>query len=161
MDALRALADPSKVTIAMIHGACMGGGAAIALACDLRFSDTNLAFSTPALRLGMKYGSASLRRLVKLIGPSHALDLMLSGEVVDSFEAQRLGLIDRAISRKSQSMRRELHAMIRPLAWLPTVRFGLVATPTSGRRTSSTKSAPDRWGPGSAWEAQFGRPHRR
>ena len=67
-----------KPTIAMIHGYCMGGAVAIALACDLRFSADTGKFAIPAARLGIVYGLHSVKRLVSLVGPAMAKDILFS-----------------------------------------------------------------------------------
>ena len=76
---LRALMDLDRPTLAVIRGVAVGGGLGLALACDLRFcaADAHLAI-TPA-KLGLIYGHAETRRLVELVGPSRAKDLLFTG----------------------------------------------------------------------------------
>jgi enoyl-CoA hydratase/carnithine racemase len=95
--ALLALEALDRPTIAAMRGNCIGGGLAIALACDLRFcaSDALLAI-TPA-KLGLFYGHAETRRLVELVGPSRAKDLLFCGRRVECGEALAIGLVNRAI----------------------------------------------------------------
>ena len=80
-----------------MQGNVVGGGLALALACDLRFcaADAYLAI-TPA-RLGLVYGHAETRRLVELVGPSRAKDLLFTGRRIETDEALAIGLIDRRI----------------------------------------------------------------
>jgi enoyl-CoA hydratase/carnithine racemase len=90
-----ALVDCPKLTVAMLHGICMGGGVVLALACDLRFADDGLRFAIPAARLGVVYPPPTVARLARLIGPSAALDLLASAREVGSEEALKLGLVNR------------------------------------------------------------------
>src|ERR1700744_1917053 len=59
-----------KPTIAMIRGYCIGGGAALAVCCDLRICTDNSVFAVPAAKLGLGYGYAGLKRLTDVVGPS-------------------------------------------------------------------------------------------
>ena len=94
---LKALMDLDRPTIAVIRGAAIGAGLGLALACDLRFcaADAHLAI-TPA-RLGLIYGHAETRRLIELIGPSRAKDLLFTARRVETEEALAIGLIDRRV----------------------------------------------------------------
>jgi len=94
---LRALASLDRPTIAAIEGSAIGGGLAVALCCDLRFvaDDAHLAI-TPA-RLGLLYGPIETSRLVTLIGPARAKDLLFSGRRVAPAEALAIGLVDRVV----------------------------------------------------------------
>lgn len=89
--ALRAL---PMLTIAVVRGACMGGGTQIAIACDLRLADDTARFAVPPARLGVVYPAASLRGLVALVGPAAAKRLLFTAGTVEAGEALRLGLID-------------------------------------------------------------------
>jgi enoyl-CoA hydratase/carnithine racemase len=86
-----------KPTIAMIHGFCMGGAVAIALACDLRFSADTGKFAIPSARLGIVYGLHSVKRLVSLVGPAAAKDILFSARTLDAAEALRLGFVNRVV----------------------------------------------------------------
>ena len=101
-DGLRALMDLDRPTIAVIRGVAIGGGLALALACDLRFcaADAHLAL-TPA-KLGLIFGHAETRRLVELVGPSRAKDLLFTARRIETDEALAIGLIDRRIETALQ-----------------------------------------------------------
>jgi enoyl-CoA hydratase/carnithine racemase len=81
----------------MIHGYCMGGAVAIALACDLRFSADTGKFGIPAGRLGIIYGLHSVKRLVSLVGPAIAKDILFSARLLDAQEALRVGFVQRVV----------------------------------------------------------------
>jgi enoyl-CoA hydratase/carnithine racemase len=89
----QALIDVRKPTIAMLHGACAGGGAGIAMSCALRFADEALRFSIPAARLGVVYESAIVGRLVREVGPATALDILTSARTLNAEEALRKRLV--------------------------------------------------------------------
>ena len=77
--ALTALAQTRTPTIAMVHGACVGGGGGIAVSCALRFVDDRLRFSIPAARLGVVYEAEAIAALVHTVGASCAFDILVSG----------------------------------------------------------------------------------
>jgi len=90
-DALVAFPKP---TIAFVTGSCVGGGAQLAAACDLRIADTTARFGITPARLGVVYGGYGIDRVVALIGPSAAKHLLFSAELIDAERALRIGLID-------------------------------------------------------------------
>jgi enoyl-CoA hydratase/carnithine racemase len=89
-------AAPQPV-IAMINGLCFGGGVAVALACDLRFAAAGARFAVPATRLGLSYPMESIERLVQVVGPAHAADILLSARALTSDEALHIGLVNRVL----------------------------------------------------------------
>jgi enoyl-CoA hydratase len=93
--AWRALGETRQPVIAMINGLCFGGGVAIALACDVRFAAEHARFAVPAIRLGLSYPMESIERLVHVVGPSAAADILLSARALDAPEALRIGLVNR------------------------------------------------------------------
>lgn len=91
------LARLDKPLIAMIRGFCLGGGLGVALTADLRFCAEDAVFGIPAANLGVAYSSASVRRLVALVGPAAAKDILFSARRLDAAEALRLGLVSRVL----------------------------------------------------------------
>ncbi|MFJ4782396.1 enoyl-CoA hydratase/isomerase family protein [Streptomyces sp. NPDC088794] len=92
-----ALAAFPKPTLAAIRGHCVGGGAQLAAACDLRFAEEGALFGVTPAKLGIVYASSSTRRLVSLVGPAAAKYLLFSGELIDTERAQRTGLVDEVL----------------------------------------------------------------
>src|SRR5688572_28614821 len=90
-----AIRDCPKPTVAMIYGFCMGGGMAIALACDLRFAAEGSRFGIPAAKLGIVYDFDAVRQLVDLVGPAYAKDILYSARALHADEAFRIGLVQR------------------------------------------------------------------
>jgi enoyl-CoA hydratase/carnithine racemase len=90
----QAIAHCPKPVIAMIRGHCVGGGIELALGCDLRFASEQSTFTVPPARLGVIYSLSSTKRLVDLVGPGRARDLLFSGRVIEAGEALSMGLIE-------------------------------------------------------------------
>ena len=94
---LTALATLDRPTLAKLEGSAIGGGLAVALACDLRFAAEDAHIAVPPAKLGLLYGPVETRLLVETIGPAAAKDLLFSARRVETEEALRLGLIDRRL----------------------------------------------------------------
>ena len=94
--AFRGLELMDKITIAAVHGYCLGGGLQLAIACDIRICSTDCHLGLPAVREGLFPGMATFR-LPRLIGLGPALRLALSGEIIGPDEALRLGLVDHLV----------------------------------------------------------------
>lgn len=92
--AFAAIRNCSKPTIAMIQGACMGGGFGIAAACDLRYASTNAAFAIPAAKLGIGYPVDAMQDIVSAVGSSAAKELFYTAKTINAEEAQRLGFLN-------------------------------------------------------------------
>src|SRR6202161_2905269 len=86
-----------KPTIAMIRGYCIGGGAALAVCCDLRVCTDNSVFAVPAAKLGLGYGYAGLKRLVDVVGGSFAKEIFYTARQFDAQEALTMGLVNRVV----------------------------------------------------------------
>lgn len=86
-----------KPTIARIRGFCLGGGLAIAMQTDLRIAAEGSQFGIPAAKLGIAYGFDGLTKLVQLVGPAHARMILYTGSRIDAREAERIGLINKAV----------------------------------------------------------------
>ena len=90
----RAIEGLTKPTIAMIHGYCIGGGAGLALSCDIRFADERARFAITPAKLGLVYSLESTKRVVDLAGPSRAKWILVSGQQIQAERALQLGLVD-------------------------------------------------------------------
>jgi enoyl-CoA hydratase/carnithine racemase len=86
-------------TVAAVFGYALGGGAELALACDLVVAADDAAFGLPEVRLGLVPAGGGTQLLVRRVGRSAAKDLVLTGRRVDAAEALRLGLADRVVPR--------------------------------------------------------------
>jgi len=86
-----------KPTIAEIHGACVGGGVALAVCCDLRFCAEDSRFAIPAAKLGLGYGYAGMKRLVDVVGPAFAKEMLFTARFFSAAEARAMGLVNRVL----------------------------------------------------------------
>ncbi|KPP80511.1 MAG: Enoyl-CoA hydratase [Oceanicaulis sp. HLUCCA04] len=94
LDALAAFARP---TLAMIEGACVGGGCGLALACDLRFAAEGSRFGITPGKLGLVYTLNDTARLIRAVGAPAAKDMLFSGRLMDGSEALSIGLVNRLV----------------------------------------------------------------
>ena len=94
---LETLADLAVPSIAMIEGACMGGGCLIAFGCDLRIAADTAKLGIPAGRLGLAYPYKGIERLVALLGEARALELLLTARAFEGPEAARAGLVQQVV----------------------------------------------------------------
>jgi enoyl-CoA hydratase/carnithine racemase len=101
-----------KPLIAMINGYCLGSGNELAMACDIRIASEEAKFGQPEINLGMMPGGGATQRLPRLIGLGKALWLMYSGNILDSSEAMKMGLVDLVVPAKQLKARVMTLAMV-------------------------------------------------
>ncbi len=89
-----AMEDFPKPVIAMINGFCLGGGMEVALACDLRIACDTAKLGQPEINLGIIPGGGGTQRLTRLVGEGKAMELILTGDMIDAAEAKTLGLVN-------------------------------------------------------------------
>lgn len=85
-------------TVALIHGVCVGGGMEIASLCDIRICGESSRFGIPINRLGLTVDYDELAMLTDLIGRRRALEMLLEGRIIGAAEAERIGLVTRAVA---------------------------------------------------------------
>jgi enoyl-CoA hydratase len=83
-----------KPVIAMINGFCLGGGMEFALACDIRIASDTAKLGQPEINLGIIPGGGGTQRLTRLIGEGKAMELILTGDLIEAAEAKTLGLVN-------------------------------------------------------------------
>jgi enoyl-CoA hydratase/carnithine racemase len=86
-----------KPTIAAVNGAAVGAGLSIAISCDIRIASEAAKFGYLYTRRGLMGPARGLKTLVNLLGMSRAMEMMLSGELIDAAEAERTGLVSRVV----------------------------------------------------------------
>ena len=95
--AMQALSDCPVPTIALIRGACVGGGLGLALCCDIRFADNTARFAITPAKLGLVYPFADVSRLIEAVGMPNAKDILLSARLIKAKRAEKMGLINKLV----------------------------------------------------------------
>jgi len=113
---LRRLETCGKPVIAAINGFALGGGCELAMACHIRIASENAKFGQPEVKLGIAPGYGGTQRLPRLVGKGIAMQLILTGEMIDAQEAYRIGLVNRVVPAadllaESEKMMRGILAM--------------------------------------------------
>jgi enoyl-CoA hydratase/carnithine racemase len=96
-ETMQSVARCRHPTVALIRGACVGGGLEIAAMCDLRIAGQSSRFGIPVNRLGLTMAYGELMGLLALVGRAAALEILLEGRVFDAEEAYRKGLVNRVV----------------------------------------------------------------
>ncbi len=93
----RSLERCPKPVLAAVNGFALGGGCELAMACHLRVASESARFGQPEVKLGITPGYGGTVRLPRLVGRGRALELLLSGAMIDAHEAMRIGLVNRVV----------------------------------------------------------------
>src|ERR1700686_3249418 len=96
---IRALVATKKVTIAAVHGHCLGGGAELAMVCDIVYTTESAQWGFPEIKLGC-YPPVACTALAALVGQKRTAELILTGRTIGGEEAAEIGLANRAVSGK-------------------------------------------------------------
>jgi enoyl-CoA hydratase len=96
-EVFRFLERMRKPVMAVVNGFALGGGLELALACHLRIASSNARFGLPEVKLGIIPGYGGTIRLPRIVGRGRALELILTGEMIDAAEAYRIGLVNRVV----------------------------------------------------------------
>jgi enoyl-CoA hydratase len=97
-DFMHNLENLEQITIAAVNGKCMGAGLALAMACDFRIASSNAIFGLPETKVGTFLTWGCTPRLTSLIGPSKAMEMIMTCDNVDAEEAFRIGLVNKVVS---------------------------------------------------------------
>ncbi len=140
------IASSPKPIAAAVNGFALGGGCELAMACHFRLCTTNARFGQPEVNLGLIPGYGGTQRLVQLIGKGRALEIMLSGRLVDATEAHTMGLVNYIVTEQDELLTktRELLSVINEKAPVAIARIIECANIAAGDGIAYS---------GSGWEA--------
>jgi enoyl-CoA hydratase len=124
VDVQAGLETMAKPVVAAINGYALGGGAELALACDVRLMARGAEIGFPEIRLGLFPGAGGTQRLARLVGPARALRLMMEGRRVTADEARGLGLVDEVVP--ADLLQQTARDVAERLAAGPTRALGLL-----------------------------------
>ena len=97
LDGWTRIAETRKPVIAAVSGFCLGGGLELAMMCDFIIASETARFALPEITLGIMPGAGGTQRLPRYIGKAKAMDLILTGRMMDAVEAERCGLVARLV----------------------------------------------------------------
>jgi enoyl-CoA hydratase/carnithine racemase len=123
-DVYERVARLPQPTVSAIHGYCLGGGLELALATDFRVAEESTSFGFPEVSLGLAAGSGGIYRLVRLVGPARAKELLLLRPRFSAAEARELGLVTEVVP-EGQALERALE-LAEQLAELPPLAVSVV-----------------------------------
>jgi enoyl-CoA hydratase len=131
-DLFKMIEDCPKPVIAIVNGFALGGGCELAMACHMRIATESAKFGQPEVNLGIIPGYGGTQRLTQLIGRGKALELMMTGDMVDAQEAKALGLVNHVVATKADAiaLADKIHGKIKTKS--PVALARLVAAVNAG-----------------------------
>ena len=97
-DVLNKIEKLEKPVIAAINGFALGGGCELAMVCDIRIASSNAKIGQPEVTIGIPPGWGGTQRLLRIVGPSKAKELIFTGKTLSAEEAEQIGLVNKVIS---------------------------------------------------------------
>jgi len=152
-DTMQKLRDLPFPTTALVNGFCMGGGLELALACRYRVAldDPKTRFAFPEVMLGIWPFWHGLQWLPKLVGPSPAMDMLLTGRTVDARRAKRIGLVDQSVPQRIFENTARMVTLEAPPAKKPKLierlllRFGRKLVVSRARKQVAKRARPEHY----------------
>lgn len=108
-----------KPIVAAINGFALGGGCELAMACHIRLAVEHAKLGQPEVNLGIIPGYGGTQRLTRLAGPGRALEIILTGDLIDATEAHRIGLVNRIVKDREALMALAKQILARVLSKAP------------------------------------------
>jgi len=128
-----------KPVIAAINAVCLGGGNELAMSCHIRIASANARFGQPEINLGMIPGWGGTQRMPRYVGKGKALELLLTGDMINAQEAYRIGLINQVVPagqvmKAAQGLAKKIvsHSAVSISAMLDSVESGLAGSLADG-----------------------------
>lgn len=131
------VAATRKPMIAAVSGYALGGGCELAMMCDFIIASDNAKFGQPEIALGVMPGAGGTQRLTRFVGKSKAMDMVLTGRMMDAEEAERSGLVSRVVS--SDKLLNEAMAVAAKIAGF-SLPSAMIAKETVNRAYETTLS---------------------
>ena len=121
--ALERVSRCRKPLIAAVAGYCLGGGCELAMMCDILIAADTAKFGQPEITLGIMPGMGGTQRLPRALGKAKAMDLILTGRMMDAAEAERAGLVARIVPagnlmEEAQAIARKIAGYSRPIVMM-------------------------------------------
>ncbi|MGI8311764.1 enoyl-CoA hydratase/isomerase family protein [Saccharopolyspora hattusasensis] len=140
--AFTAIEQLPQPVVAALNGSALGGGAEIALACDIRIIDEQARIGFPEVNLGVFPGSGGVFRLPRIVGVARAYELLYTGEPIDAAEAYRIGLVN-SVASHGDALESALK-LARTLASKPALALSLMRAAVRESVTQNTAEATQR-----------------
>lgn len=138
-DIFRNIERLGKPVLAAVNGFALGGGLELALACHLRIAASNARFGLPEVKLGIIPGYGGTIRLPRIVGRGRALELILTGEMIDAAEAHRIGLVNRVV--EPAELRGTTTALLRKIIANGPIALALALESVAHGETTSSEDA--------------------
>lgn len=121
------VANCEKPIIAAINGFALGGGCELAMACHIRVATSSAKFGQPEVNLGLIPGYGGTQRLTQLVGQGKALELMMTGDLINAEDAHRIGLVNHVVSNK-EALTEKAEAIMNKIISKAPLAIGMVIT---------------------------------
>jgi len=134
--AFQAIEDSNKPIIAAVNGFALGGGCELAMACHFRLASENAKFGQPEIKLGLIPGYGGTQRLTRIIGKAKALELLLTGDMINAQEALALGLVNYVLPTQEELLTKPESILLKITSMAP-IAAGLIIDSVNAYYTDS------------------------
>jgi len=131
-DVFKKIETSRKPVIAAINGVCLGGGMEMAMACHMRVAGDRVRMGQPEINLGIIPGWGGTQRLTRIVGPSKACEMIITGDPITAQEAYRLGLVNKVVPMGD--VLKEAKGLARKIASKSAVAVGCAMSAIEGGR---------------------------